>query len=68
MEKTIKRLNYLNLKLTKYAHRWGKNPSERMIKWVDEYNNLEQTENEAFLAYCRQHFYDFSHDAYDLLA
>lgn len=68
MEKKIKRFEYLGAMLSKYAHRWGENPSLRLMNWVDEYNDLKQTENEAFLAYCKRHIYDISHNAYDCMA
>jgi hypothetical protein len=72
----IKRLNYISGMLNKYAHCWskdnGKDPSDRMFDWVDEYNDyrfsLDRTKNAVWEAYCLQYGRSFSHDAYDCMA
>ena len=53
--------------LKKYSHRWGDNPSQRMLDWVDRYNTLRE-DRAKFEAYCTENGFDPSHDAYDCLA
>ena len=64
----INKFGYLSAELGKYKHRWGPNPSQRMMKWVDEYELLRKKYPEAYAAYCKMHGYEPSSTAYDCLA
>jgi hypothetical protein len=70
MNKQTKRMMYLAEMLNKYAHRWSDCPSRRMYSWVDEYNETKRSMQEAgtWKAYCEEHGFDRSHDAYDCMA
>lgn len=54
--------------LAKYAHRWGGNASNRMLGWVDSYNDLRSENRELFLSYCTEYGLALDHDGYDCLA
>ena len=54
--------------LTKYAHRWSENASNRMLGWVDSYNDLRSENRELFLSYCTEYGLALDHDGYDCLA
>lgn len=60
----------LAMSINKYAHRWGENPSRRMMNWVDEYNDMkdEMKKNGTWVEFCKKHNWSTSHNAYDLLA
>lgn len=64
----IKRLEYLGGMLSKYAHCWGKNPSIRMVAWVDEYNNLKAAHDGEWQEYCEKHSFALTHNGYDCMA
>lgn len=63
-----KRLPELGSLIQRYAHRWGPNPSQRMLGWVDEYNDLKAAHPGAFAAYCKGRGICPTHDGYDCLA
>lgn len=71
-ERAIERLRYLSNSLAKYAHRWclsaDREPSDRMTRWVDEYNELRNENRAAWDEYCLRYGVDPSSDAYDCLA
>ena len=68
-EKIIAKFEELSKNISKYAHRWGENPSARMYRWVDTYNDLKQKHRHgAWLTYCKKNGYDPHHDAGDNLA
>jgi len=64
----VKRLEALRDLLKKYSHCWGKNPSNRMYLWIDEYNDIKTHAPQAWKAYCEKHGYDMSHKGLDVLA
>lgn len=66
----IKRLEYLKEMLSKYGHCWYANggPSDRMYKWVDEYNDIKYNNREEFRAFCDKHGFEYSHVAQDSFA
>jgi hypothetical protein len=68
----IKRLNYISGMLNKYSHCWskdnGKDPSDRMFDWVDEYNSVKFDNLLVWEAYCAQYGRSLGHDAYDCMA
>jgi hypothetical protein len=71
MKKEIKRLEYLNKMLVKYANRWnfnGGESSNRMYDWVDEYNAAKKNHPEAWKEYCQKFGADEKHTAYDVLS
>jgi hypothetical protein len=69
---TVKRLNYLRDMLTRYSTAYyravesGREISDRMYAWIDEYNSARDTPE--WSVYCKQHDYDTFHDAGDLFA
>jgi len=67
-EKIIRRFDYLGKLISKYAHRWGVEPSNRLCGWVDEYNNLRSENIDAFNKYCERFGLDKSHKGHDCLA
>lgn len=64
----IKKFEYLSKELNQYKHRWGPNPSKRMMKWVDEYELLRKKYPEAYGEYCRKYGFETNSTAYDCLA
>jgi len=64
--KVTRRFEYLSRMISKYADLWGK--SDRLSRWVDEYNNLRQNNREIFNQYCERHGYCPTHTGYDSLA
>lgn len=66
--KTIARLEYLNKALNKNSHRWGQNPSNRMLSWVDEYDEIKSSNREAWSEFCKKNKLSIRHNAYDCLA
>lgn len=67
-DKIVAELETLSNNISKYAHRWGDNPSARMYKWVDTYNDLKEKHRSAWVTYCKKHGFSTDHDAYDNLA
>lgn len=68
-EKIVARLEDLNHKLSRYSHRWGSNPSPRMLSWVSEYNDLKDKHKDgAWKTYCEKNKFSPSHNAYDCIA
>jgi hypothetical protein len=67
-EKVIARLEALNSRFNRYAHRWGEKTSSRMLTWVDEYNDLKASNKEAWAKYCKKNGLTTGHNAYDCLA
>jgi phage regulator Rha-like protein len=71
-QKTIARLEYLCRMISKYKNSWTETPSFRMTKWVDEYNDIRDTQYDVFCYYCKTNTLNvqlsIQHDAYDLLA
>lgn len=67
-DRKVERLGYLAKALNKNGHRWGENPSQRMMDWVDEYNDIKADHKEAWKAHCEKNGYTPGHDAYDCLA
>lgn len=65
-----KEMNRLNGLLRKYKHRWsfddGREPSQRMCGWVDQYNTLARSP--LFSHWCDFRGKAFPHDAYDVLS
>ena len=68
VDKYVKRLEVLSNSISKYKHRWGENPSNRLAGWVDEYNQIKDDHRDSFLAFSKKYGYHSSHDAYDFLA
>lgn len=68
MEKPLERMATLMALLTRYSHRYGPNASNRMLGWIDEYNNLRYQNPEAWKAHCVRFNSDPDHNAYDCLA
>ena len=68
LQADIDELTRLSSLLHKYAHRWCEFPSERMVRWVDEYNALKASWPWAWEHYCKGKGLDPSHDAFDCLA
>jgi len=66
--KTLDRLVYLSKMLNKYSHRWNNSPSQRMYDWVDEYNDLKNSNRNDWEEYCKTTGRDRHHDAYDCMA
>jgi len=66
--KIVSKLEAINKKLNAYAHRWGENPSQRMMNWVDEYNDLKSKHKTAWETYCKKNGLTTGHNAYDCLA
>lgn len=67
-KKALARLIYLNLMLSKYAHRYnGGEYSYRMSVWIMDYNNIKEDESkrEAWTQFCETKNYSHDHDAYD---
>lgn len=64
--KVTRRFEYLNRMISKYADLWGK--SDRLYRWVDEYNRLRQDNREVFNQYCEKWGYCPTHTAHDTLA
>lgn len=64
--KVVRRFDYLNNMIAKYAHRWGE--SDRLYRWVDEYNNLRHIHREIFRKYCEERGYCPTHTGHDALA
>lgn len=64
----LERLTYLKGMLSKYSHRWGENPSQRMYGWVDEYNDVKVDNSVVWSFYCRTNGLSPQHDAYDCMA
>ena len=63
------RLRKVGNLLNQYAHCWGESPSDRMYKWVNEYDLLRSSLSwEDWQEYCALEGYDPYHDAYDCLA
>ena len=56
--------------LYKYAHRWGENPSSRMMGWVDTYNeNKHKMQHDGtWVEYCEWAGFSKSHNGYDCMA
>jgi hypothetical protein len=67
-EKIIAQLETLSKNISKYSHRWNENPSSRMYRWVDTYNDLKDKHKSAWTTYCKKHGFSLSHNAYDTLA
>lgn len=69
---TTKQLHRLATMLAKYGHRWGENPSQRMLNWKDEYDSAKYDadgyQTKVWKAYCEQYGLDPSHNAGDCLA
>ena len=74
-QQTIKRLQYLQGMIVKYAHRWGQ--SDRLTDWVYEYNNIRESlygwesapeQNEVWREFCGLTSSDTGHTGYDCLA
>jgi len=65
---TISRLKYLSGMISKYAHRWGEDPSSRLTGWVWEYNDIKDGRPEEWKAYCEANGFAEDHDGYDVLA
>jgi hypothetical protein len=64
--KVVRRFEYLSNLISKYKHLWTE--SDRLYKWVDEYNNLRSEQREIFNKYCEKHGYCTTHTAHDTLA
>lgn len=64
--KVTRRFDRLNDLIAKYAHRWGE--SERLYRWVDEYNDLRGIHREIFRKYCEERGYCPTHTGHDALA
>jgi len=70
----VNRLNYLRSMIVKYTQAYyravdaGKEPSNRIYAWVDEYNDLRRDEPQAWAHYCERTNASPDHEAFDLLA
>ena len=67
-EQSPERLETLSQLLATYAHRWGENPSERMTRWVDEFEAIREERPEMFKQWCDRRGFPHSVTAYDCLA
>ena len=63
--KEMQRLSGL---LAKYAHRWSDSASNRMLGWVDSYDDLRREHRDLFLNYCIENRLALDHNGYDCLA
>jgi hypothetical protein len=65
----IKKFEKLADQISRNKHLWttDKQPPARLVRWVDEYNNLIQKHPKAFADYNKKHGYE-THTAYDTLA
>lgn len=64
----MKRAQYLNDMLYKYAMNWGKNTSQRMYNWADEYNDIKKKHPEAWKVFCERNGSTIDHNAGDVMA
>jgi hypothetical protein len=65
----IAKLFYIRTMLVKYSHRYSEcngEPSARMQKWIDSYN--EARELPIWATYIQQNGLSINHDAFDLFA
>lgn len=66
------RIFYLSHMVSKYAHRYNENPSRRMIKWVDELDDLisdlRHNHTKEWKELCKSEGWDPTVNAYDCLA
>jgi hypothetical protein len=68
IDKDKKELLRLSKLITKYAHRWGDNPPNRLLGWVDQFNEIKQTSKVAFIEFCKELDICLDSDGYDFLA
>jgi len=68
MNREIIKLRTLGNLLHKYKHRYGPDASNRMLRWIDEYNDIKSMHPRAFAQYCEEVGADPTHHAYDCLA
>jgi hypothetical protein len=68
MQKTINRLMALGDMIQRHALSWGQEPPRRLVRWVDEYDNLKRNNPAAWTAYCEKVNADPSHNGHDCLA
>lgn len=68
--KQFEEMKKLAGQIGKYSHRWNDNPSQRMLSWVDTYNDNKEKmkENGTWEEYCKFTGFHKSHNAYDCLA
>lgn len=66
--KAIKEIERVGRLISKYAHRWGEFPSDRLHGWVLQYDNLKADHPDAFREYCNKTGACPTHDACDCLA
>lgn len=64
----MKRAQYLNDMLYKYALSWGQNTPNRMLGWADEYNDIKKLHPEAWKIFCQRTGATLDHNAGDVLA
>lgn len=67
-QRRLARLANLAALMGRYSHRWSREPSRRLLAWVDEYNDLRVLDERAWAAHCRRHGFDPRHSAYDLFS
>lgn len=68
LPKLIKEWNRLSKLITTYAHRWGENPSARLMGWVNDYDDLKEDNPNEWKEYCKIKGYTTDVNAGDLLA
>jgi len=68
-EAEFKKLDKITKNLTKYAHRWGANPSVRMMAWVDTIQDIRWKNIDLWMEYCESRYGGYwGQNAYDFLA
>ena len=67
--KVIAKLEDLNRKINRWAHKWDHNHQPiRMVDWIDEYNDIKASNRPAWEAYCKKNGMTTGHNGYDCLA
>lgn len=67
-KQVITRLNRLCDLIWHHKNEWGEIPTNRMIKWMTEYNNLKSDYKSEWIEYCNMNNAVTDHYAFDLLA